>query len=92
MKTARRFSPTDVPVGAKLYVKEYATDSHYLISDQKYPVVFDYQGQDTAVVHISVNDGDPIENKLIRGDIYGLKVSEDGEGVAGAGIWAVYAG
>lgn len=75
---------TDVPVGAKLYVKEYATDSHYLISDQKYPVVFDYQGQDTAVVHISVNDGDPIENKLIRGDIYGLKVSEDGEGVAGA--------
>ena len=75
---------TDVPVGAKLYVKEYATDSHYLISDQKYPVVFDYQGQDTAVVHVSVNDGDPIENKLIRGDIYGLKVSEDGEGVAGA--------
>lgn len=75
---------TDVPVGTKLYVKEYATDSHYLISDEKYPVVFDYQGQDTAVVHISVNDGDPIENKLIRGDVYGLKVSEDGEGVAGA--------
>ena len=75
---------TDVPVGTKLYVKEYATDSHYLISDEKYPVVFDYQGQDTAVVHISVNDGGPIENKLIRGDIYGLKVSEDGEGVAGA--------
>ncbi len=75
---------TDVPVGAKLYVKEYATDSHYLISDQKYPVVFDYQVQDTAVVHIRVNDGVPIENELIRGDIYGLKVSEDGEGVAGA--------
>lgn len=75
---------TDVPMDSKLYVKEYTTDSHYLISDQKYPVVFDYQGQDTTVVHIRVNDGDPIENELIRGDIYGLKVSEDGEGVAGA--------
>ena len=69
---------------SKLYVKEYATDSHYIISDEKYPVEFAYQGQDTAVIHISVNDGEAIENELIRGDIYGLKVSEDGEGIAGA--------
>lgn len=75
---------TDVPVGAKLYVKEYATDSHYLISGEKYPVEFLYQGQDTATVHISVNDGETIENKLIRGDIYGLKVSEDGGAVSEA--------
>lgn len=75
---------TDVPVDSKLYVKEYATDSHYIISDEKYPVEFAYQGQDTAVIHISVNDGEAIENELIRGDIYGLKVSEDGEGIAGA--------
>ena len=75
---------TDVPADSKLYVKEYATDSHYIISDEKFPVVFSYQGQETALVHISVNDGQPIENELIRGDIYGLKVNEDGEGVAGA--------
>lgn len=73
---------TDVPVGAKLYVKEYATDSHYLISDEKYPVEFSYQDQETAIVHIHVNDGEAIENKLIRGDVYGLKVNEDGAAVA----------
>lgn len=73
---------TDVPVGAKLYIKEYATDSHYLISDEKFPVEFSYQDQETAVVHISVNNGEAIENKLIRGNIYGLKVNEDGDAVA----------
>ena len=75
---------TDVPADSKLYVKEYAADDHYIISDEKYPVEFAYQGQETAVVHISVNDGEPIENELIRGDIYGLKVNEDGEGISGA--------
>ena len=59
-------------------------DSHYIISDEKYPVEFAYQGQETAVVHISVNDGESIVNELTRGDIYGLKVNEDGEGVSGA--------
>ena len=58
---------TDLPVGAKLYVKEYSTDEHYLISDEIYPVEFAYAGQETAVVNISVNDGLPMENKLIRG-------------------------
>ena len=46
---------TDLPVGAKLYVKEYSTDEHYLISDEIYPVEFAYAGQETAVVNISVN-------------------------------------
>lgn len=75
---------TDVPVGSKLYVKEYATDSHYIISDEKYPVEFSYQRQDIATVHISANDGKPIENKLIRGSIYGLKSDEDGGLVPGS--------
>ncbi len=81
-ETGKATFQTDVPMDSKLYVKEYAIDSHYLISDEKYPVEFLYQGQETAVVHISVNDGEAIENKLIRGDIYGLKVSEDGDTVA----------
>lgn len=75
---------TDVPVDSKLYVREYATDSHYVISDEKYPVKFSYQGQDIATVHISANDGKPIENKLIRGSIYGLKLDEDGGLVPGS--------
>lgn len=54
---------TDIPVGAKLYVKEIAADNHYILSDEKYPIVFNYAGQDTALVEIKVNDGEPIETK-----------------------------
>lgn len=75
---------TDLPVGAKAYVKEYSTDEHYILSDTKYPVVFEYAGQDTAEVHITVNGGNAIENTLIRGNIFGYKVDDDGFAVAGA--------
>ena len=75
---------TDLPIGS-YYVKEISTDSHYIISDKKYPVVFEYAGQDTATVHISVNDGEPIENEIIYGTIKGLKIDrETGENIAGA--------
>ena len=47
---------SDLPFG-KYYVKEIATDEHYILSDTKYPVVFEYAGQDTATVEIKVNDG-----------------------------------
>ena len=75
---------TDLPIG-KYYVKEISTDNHYILSDKKYPVVFEYAGQDTATVHISVNDGEPIENEIIYGTIKGLKMDrETGENIAGA--------
>lgn len=75
---------TDLPIGS-YYVKEISTDSHYILSDKKYPVVFEYAGQDTATVHISVNDGEPIENEIIYGTIKGLKIDrETGENIAGA--------
>ena len=75
---------TDLPIG-KYYVKENSTDSHYILSDKKYPVVFEYAGQDTATVRISVNDGEPIENEIIYGTIKGLKIDrETGENIAGA--------
>ncbi len=54
---------TDIPVGAKLYVKEIATDSHYILSDEKYPVPFDYAGQDTALVEIKANGGEAIKKR-----------------------------
>ena len=74
---------TDLPIG-KYYVKEIRTDNHYILSDKKYPVVFEYAGQDTATVHISVNDGEPIENEIIYGTIKGLKIDrETGENIAG---------
>ena len=74
---------TDLPIGS-YYVKEISTDNHYILSEKKYPVVFEYAGQDTATVHISVNDGEPIENEIIYGTIKGLKIDrETGENIAG---------
>jgi len=77
---------TDVPCGASLYVKEIGTDEHYILSDEKYPVVFEYAGQDVAKVEIDVNDGEAIENTLKRGKVSGWKVDQDGFELAGAKI------
>ena len=75
---------TDLPIGS-YYVKKISTDSHYILSDKKYPVAFEYAGQDIATVHISVNDGEPIFNDIIYGTIKGLKIDrETGENIAGA--------
>lgn len=75
---------TDLPIG-KYYVKEISTGNHYILSDKKYPIVFEYAGQDTATVHISVNDGEPIINSIIYGTIKGLKIDrETGEKITGA--------
>ncbi|MDD4510443.1 MAG: SpaA isopeptide-forming pilin-related protein [Oscillospiraceae bacterium] len=76
---------TDLPFGS-YYLKEIASDSHYLVSDEQYPVVFEYAGQDTALVEIRANDGKPIENKLLRGEVEGIKKDEDGKGLGGAVI------
>ena len=74
----------DLPVGAKVYVKEIATDNHYILSASTYPVTFEYAGQDTAVVKISVNNGEAITNEIIRGTIIGKKLDEDGFTICGA--------
>ena len=76
---------TDVPFGS-FYFKELATDEHYILSDEKHPIVFDYAGQDTALVEIKANDGKPIDNDLIYGEIHGLKKDEDGNALGGAVI------
>ena len=70
---------TDIPVGAKLYVKEIATDSHYILSDEKYPVTFDYAGQDTALVEIKANGGEAIKNDVLYGSVKGLKIDHETE-------------
>lgn len=69
----------DIPVGAKLYVKEIATDSHYILSDEKYPVTFDYAGQDTALVEIKANGGEAIKNDILYGSVKGLKIDRETE-------------
>ena len=74
---------TDLPFGS-FYFKELSTDDHYILSDEKYPVVFEYAGQDAALVEIRANDGEPIDNDLIYGEIHGLKKDEDGNALGGA--------
>ncbi|MBQ2857994.1 MAG: LPXTG cell wall anchor domain-containing protein [Bacteroidaceae bacterium] len=67
----------DLPAGAKLYVKEYATDSHYQLSDTAFPVEFIYEDSTVATVQIVVNNGEIIDNAIIRGSLEGLKVDEE---------------
>ena len=76
-------SVIDLPLGS-YYVQEISTNAAYLTSDTKYPVVFAYAGQDAALVHISANEGNAIENKLIYGSVSGKKSDEDGKALGGA--------
>lgn len=74
---------TDLPVGSKVYIREYATDNHYVISNEIYPVEFVYAGQDKKEVEVSVNDGKSIVNKLFRGTVIGKKTDENGNALKG---------
>lgn len=67
----------DLPVGFKWYVKEIATDKHYILSDTKYEFDTEYQGQDVKVIDIKINNGEAIENNLIYGSVKGLKVDRE---------------
>lgn len=72
---------TDLPFGS-YYVKEVATDEHYVLDNTKHPFEFSYQGSDTEIVHIDLGE---FENELIRGSISGLKIDrETEEPIAGA--------
>ena len=75
----------DLPMGS-YYVQEINTNAAYIVSDTKYPVVFEYAGQDTAVVHITANEGEAITNDIIYGSVNGKKSDEDGRDLGGAVI------
>ena len=74
---------SDLPMGS-YYVQEISTNSAYLKDDTKYPVVFEYAGQETALVSITANEGEAIENDLIYGSASGKKYDEDGNALGGA--------
>lgn len=76
---------SDLPFGS-YYVQEMATNAAYQISDEQYPVEFEYAGQNIETVHIKVNDGEAIENDIIYGSVSGIKLGEDGDGLGGAVI------
>ncbi len=74
---------SDLPMGS-YYVQETSTNAAYILDDTKYPVVFEYAGQDTAVVKITANEGEAIGNKLVYGSVSGKKSDEDGNALGGA--------
>ena len=76
---------TDLPLGS-YYVKEIATDEHYILNSDKYEFAFEYEGQEIVAVTLSVNGGKPIENDLIYGSVEGMKTTEHGYSLAGAVI------
>ena len=81
---------TDIPVGAKLYVKEIATDGRYILSDEKYPVLFEYAGQETALVKISVNDDEAIKNNILYGSVKGLKIDRETESIIAGAVFGLF--
>ena len=76
---------SDLPMGS-YYVQEISTNSAYIVSDAKYPVIFEYAGQDTETVCITVNEGEAITNDIIYGSVSGKKSDEDGKALGGAVI------
>ena len=81
---------TDIPVGARLYVKEIATDERYILSDEKCPVSFEYAGQKTALVKISVNDDEAIKNNILYGSVRGLKIDRETESVIAGAVFGLF--
>lgn len=81
---------TDIPVGARLYVKEIATDEKYILSDEKYPVSFEYAGQETALVKIKVNGGEVIKNNILYGSVKGLKTDSENDSVIAGALFGLF--
>ena len=81
---------TDIPVGARLYVKEIATDERYILSDEKYPVSFEYAGQKTTLVKIKVNGGEAIKNNILYGSVRGLKIDRETESVIAGAVFGLF--
>ena len=80
----------DLPVGFKWYVKEIATDKHYILSDTKYEFDTEYQGQDVKVIDIKVNNGEVIKNNLIYGSVKGLKVDRETQEVINGATFGLF--
>ena len=87
----KAFFTTNLPIGAKCYVMEIATDDHYILSDEKFPVIFEYAGQDTPTVSIEVNSGKPIFNTILMGAVKGLKIDRETEETISGAVFGLFA-
>lgn len=80
----------DLPIGYKFYAKEMATDSHYILSDTRYTFDTEYKGQNVETINIDLNNGEPIENKIIYGSIKGLKIDRETEKIIDGALFGLF--
>ena len=80
---------SDLPFG-NYYLKEISTDQHYVLTDEKFSVSFEYAGQTVDIVDIKANDGKSISNELIYGEVHGMKKDENGKALGGPTIGLFY--
>lgn len=66
---------TDLPVGS-YYVKEFTTDSKYVLDDTHYEFTFDATN-DKEIQQIQINNGEDIVNEIAYGTARTIKVDAD---------------
>ena len=66
---------TDLPVGS-YYVKEFTTDSKYVLDDTHYEFTFDATN-DKEIQQIQINNGEDIVNEIAYGTAKTIKVDAD---------------
>lgn len=71
----------DLPFG-DYYLRELKTNTGYELLTEKYAVKFLYQGEETKVVLIPVNNGEDIVNYLEKLDLEIIKTSLDNRNIA----------
>lgn len=75
----------DLPVGFVGTVKELQTAEGYLLDKTAYPVAFDRPGQTVSLVAITANNGEAIDNKVIKGHLEIIKKSRLPEEITNQG-------
>jgi len=75
----------DLPIGS-YYLQEIATNEAYILDETKYPIDFTYQGQETAIVEIVANNGQPVVNNLKKGQVELIKESDFPQGALEQGF------
>ncbi|MCL2545760.1 MAG: SpaA isopeptide-forming pilin-related protein [Oscillospiraceae bacterium] len=64
---------------ANFIIRELATAEGYRVTDEDFEVSIEPADQGTSVIKIAVNDGEPIHNYLMRGDLRVIKTFEGRE-------------
>jgi uncharacterized surface anchored protein len=75
-------STRDIPFGA-YYVRELTTRNNLVSNDTEYDAVIGYKDGRTPLITIAVNEGEAIENYLIKGKIKVIKTGEGNEPLPG---------